>query len=143
MNTALFMRLHRFHHAPGYAISKLHVDNEFQCYVLEDEVREIETRPCQEWKIPGRTAIPSGTYEVVIDYSQRFKRFLPRLLDVPCFEGIRIHPGNTQADTEGCLLVGEWTGGDSIHDSRAQFTKLFARLMDAKQGGKKIYLEIT
>lgn len=143
MSTVLYMKLKRAHHGPGYCVGRLHVDGEWQCYTLEDEVREIETRPCQEWKIPGRTAIPRGTYQLVVNYSNRFKRAMPLLLEVPCYEGIRIHPGNHSGNTEGCILVGqEWDGGDFISHSQAAYDALMSKIQQARLDGKHIYLEI-
>ena len=75
------------------------------CWTLEDVVREVPGEPVEAWKIPGETAIPRGTYAVRVTRSSRFKADLPILLNVPGFEGIRIHGGNTAADTEGCILV--------------------------------------
>ena len=77
----------------------MYLDGRFGVLHLEDVVRQGE-------KVPGQTAIPEGIYTVQITFSNRFKRDLPLLLNVPNFEGIRIHPGNTDADTEGCILVG-------------------------------------
>jgi hypothetical protein len=74
------------------------VDGKFFGYSLEDAVR---TGP----KIPGETAIASGIYKTVVTYSPRFKRDMPLLLDVPSFEGVRYHGGNTSKDTEGCILI--------------------------------------
>lgn len=75
------------------------------CWTLEDVVREIPGQPVTAWKIKGRTAIPRGTYPMCVTRSNRFGVDLPLLLDVPGFDGIRIHGGNTAADTEGCILV--------------------------------------
>ena len=75
------------------------------CWTLEDVVREIPGQPVTAWKIKRETAIPRGTYTIRVTYSNRFGVDLPLLLDVPGFEGIRIHGGNTKADTEGCILV--------------------------------------
>lgn len=108
-------------------IGELYVDGVFQCVVLEDCYR-----PPPEPKVYGETCIPCGTYEVRITHSPRFGRDLPLLIGVPGFEGVRIHPGNTAADTEGCLLPGLLRGADQVFDSRLAFNALFAKLMRAQ-----------
>lgn len=75
------------------------------CWTLEDVVREIPGQPVTAWKVKRETAIPRGTYTMCVTRSNRFGVDLPLLLDVPGFEGVRIHGGNTAADTEGCILV--------------------------------------
>jgi hypothetical protein len=94
------LRLTRKEFTDRSTIGELHVNGVFECFTLEDTVRPV--------KIKGETAIPEGRYEVVVNFSERFQRPLPLLLNVPNFEGVRIHPGNTDKDTEGCILVG-WT----------------------------------
>lgn len=93
-----------------YTLGKLSVDGRHIGYTLEDPMREIVTERGYTWmrrlKLAGRTAIPAGRYEVIVSFSQRFRRMLPLLLRVPDFEGIRIHGGNTVDDTEGCPLLG-------------------------------------
>lgn len=91
----------------------------FSWETLEDTVREIEGEPVESWKINGETAIPRGRYKVVWNWSNHFQRFLPQLLDVPGFDGIRIHSGNFSKDTEGCILLGNTRGDDCVLDSRA------------------------
>lgn len=98
--------LERLQIDPDVTIGALSIDGDFECWVLEDPVREIVGQPVANWKVKGKTAIPYGTYAVQITQSQRFGRLLPLLIAVPGFVGIRIHAGNTVADTEGCLLVG-------------------------------------
>jgi hypothetical protein len=117
-------------------IGDLYVDGQRECFTLEDAVREGP-------KIPGQTAIPYGSYRIVIDYSFRFKRLLPLLVDVPGFTGIRIHPGNTDADTSGCILPGQTEHADSIGDSRAAFNPLFAKLQGALGRDEPVWIEIT
>lgn len=122
-------------------IGKLVVDDTFFCYTLEDKDRYLETHP--EAKVYGETAIPRGKYQVVIDFSNRFKRELPRLLLVPGFEGIRIHPGNTDKDTHGCILVGTSIVNDNfIGNSRAAFDRLFDVMDDAYNQGEEIWIEV-
>ena len=115
--------LKRFEYAKTYTVGKLYINGTFYCYTLEDTVR-----PKGE-KIDGQTAIPTGTYPVIIDVSNRFKRRLPHVLNVPGFEGIRIHTGNSSADTQGCILLGStWGGKDFIANSKAAFDPLFAKM---------------
>lgn len=101
-------------------IGKLYIDGEFFCYTLEDVVRDK--------KIFGETAIPYGTYSIILDVSYRFKKVTPRLLDVPEFTGVRIHAGNTAEDTHGCILVGLEKRKDFIGKSQIVFNLLMVRL---------------
>jgi len=78
----------------------------------------------------GQTAIPVGTYQIIITPSKRFGRLLPLLVSVPDFDGIRIHPGNKAEDTEGCILVGKTRSSDFIGRSREAFDELFIRMVD-------------
>ena len=126
------LKLKRFEYSSTYTIGRLYCDNDYLCYVLEDRVREVEGRPVTEWKVQNETAIPKGTYRVVIDYSNHFGKELPHILDVPGFTGVRIHSGNSSKDTEGCLLVGTgWAGTDWISGSKAAFDNLFSKLKSA------------
>lgn len=115
-------------------IGKLYVDGQFECFTLEDVPRSE--------KIAGETCIPVGVYTVKITYSPRFKRDLPLLLNVPGFEGVRIHTGNSAKDTEGCILVGQLAGADVIWQSQLAFNSLFAKLKAAQAKGDEIKLEV-
>lgn len=117
-------------------IGELSIDGAFECLVLEDRYR-----PPPEPKVYGATAIPCGRYEVVITPSPRFKRDLPLLLAVPNYQGVRIHPGNTAADTEGCLLPGRVRHGESVQESRHAFDALFRKLKAA--AARPIFLTIA
>lgn len=119
------LRLIREVFTDKYTHGRLYVDNKLQCFTLEDKDRYLEEGG---EKVYANTAIPVGTYQVIVNMSARFKRELPLLCDVPQFEGIRIHPGNTAADTAGCVLVGNVRGVDRVTDSRAAFNKLFEQL---------------
>lgn len=98
------------------------IDGEWFCFSLEDMVREPGV------KVPGQTAIPEGRYRVVIDQSDRFRRAMPHILDVPGFDGIRIHNGNTEADTRGCPLLGFTKDRNSVGKSIPAFNQFFDRL---------------
>ena len=115
----------RIHRSGKSTIGELSIDGKFECYTLEDVERDV--------KIAGITAIPKGTYKVDITMSNRFKRLLPILINVPNFEGVRIHSGNKAQDTEGCILVGAERAIDFIGKSRIAFDKLFAKMEVAKK----------
>jgi len=117
----------------GYTIGILTMPD-FTCNTLEDEVREV--------KVMGETAIPAGTYEVVVNRSMRFKKDLPLLVDVPNFAGVRIHSGNTSRDTQGCILVGTHLSGNFISNSRKAFDVVFYKIKSAIADGEKVTIEI-
>lgn len=127
---------------PRCTLGKLYVDGVLECETLEDAERERAGEPVDRWKIPGETAIPRGTYRVVIDMSARFRRLLPLLVAVPGYAGVRIHPGNTHADTEGCILVGRARTATSVLQSRLAFDGLFAKMQAAAARGERINLEV-
>ena len=110
--------LRRKFKGPKYTIGDLSIDGVFFCNVIEDVVRPVGV------KVYGETAIPFGTYQVVMRYSPKFKKVLPLLLDVPMFDGIRIHSGNTQSDSLGCLIVGENKVKGRVINSRKTMDKL-------------------
>jgi len=94
-------------------------------------------------KVYGVTAIPSGTYDVEITYSPKYKREMPLLKDVKGFTGIRIHSGNRAEDSEGCILVGQTKSEDFIGQSRLAYKALFKKLQAAKEAGKAINITIS
>ncbi|WP_428055424.1 DUF5675 family protein [Candidatus Avelusimicrobium alvi] len=126
----------RIYKGAEYTVGRLSIDGKYFCDTLEDAVRAPGV------KVRGKTAVPEGRYRVVLTESPRFKRILPLLVDVPNFEGVRIHPGNTAKDTEGCLLVGFNQVKGKVVSSRATFQKLFEKLWAADQAGEEIWTEI-
>lgn len=129
--------------AQGCTLGSLSVDGQFECFTLEDVVREVPEEAVETWKIPGETAIPSGTYEVIVNLSTRFGRLLPLLLNVPGFQGVRIHSGNAAADTEGCILVGGRRTDSEVLDSRLAFRSLFARIQTAITRNEPVHIRIS
>ena len=126
----------------GATIGGLSVDGKWLCWTCEDAVREVPGQPVGEWKVAGKTAIPAGTYGVLVTMSGRFGRLLPLLVDVPGFTGIRIHPGNTAADTEGCILPGLTRAGQSVGLSRRAFDQVFSAIQGALSKRQKVTLQI-
>jgi len=129
-----------------YTIGKLYIDGVYFCDTIEDADRGMRQEDAyatnKRKKVKGETAIPTGRYQVTLGVqSERFKKkaqyafcngFLPRLLNVPCFDGILIHIGNTERDTEGCILVGENKIVGKVINSTQTFLRLYARLQEAK-----------
>lgn len=141
-----------------YTIGELYVQEEDKltqtykvCDTIEDAFRLLpKTCPdtpkgksceCKE-KVYGKTCIPNGTYTVVLSYSNRFKRVLPELLNVPHFLGIRMHAGNSSADSSGCILLGTKSKGDWVAASRVAFNKVYVLLQGAVTNKEEITITI-
>jgi len=132
------LRLKRIAKQKGYTIGQLYVGSKYFCDTLEPQWRDYLHG---EKKINGRSAIPEGHYPVVITKSEILDIWLPLLLGVPRFTAIRIHAGNTQGDTRGCILVGENRVKGQVVNSRIWMHRLMERLTD-RQAGEPIYLTI-
>lgn len=142
------LKLKRIALRDTYTIGKLYVDNHIFCDTLEDKVRDIT----KEGKVYGKTAIPYGRYEITMKvqspkYSQRSnyawcKGYLPRLLNVPHFDGILIHSGNDATHSDGCVLVGENKVKGQVINSMATLKRLVSILKYASDSGEKIWITI-
>lgn len=121
-----------------YTVGRLYVDGKLFCNTLEDRVRDMD----REEKVYGETAIPAGRYRVIFNWSPKFGRNLPRLLDVPYFEGILIHPGNTAADSAGCILVGKNTSVGRLSESRNTSDRLNVLIEEAQRKGETIWITV-
>lgn len=122
-----------------------YIGQAWECFTLEDVERDDPNpdTPANEAKVPGRTAIPRGRYEIELVWSPKFGRIMPRLLNVPGFEGILVHWGNTDRDTDGCILVGRERSAEFIGNSRSAFDSLYAKLSAAKARGDRLFLTVT
>ena len=114
-------------------IGRLSINGQPLCYTLEDVPRAT--------KVYGKTSIPYGMYEIIINYSNRFKQQMPLLLNVPQFNGIRTHWGNTAEDTSGCILVGKTIAKDFIGESKIAYSEIFP-IIDAALKIEKVWIEI-
>ena len=122
-----------------YTIGKLYLDDNYFCDTLEDTVRDLNKNgkfDNGEKKVYGKTAIPYGTYEIKWTYSPRFKKYTPQLMNVPSFDGIRVHAGSTPADTAGCILLGENKKVGMVLNSRATINKFYPLIKEACSKGK-------
>lgn len=128
---------------PKTTLGELFIDGVHFCWTLEDMDRDKnkdgDLSDTGEAKVYGETAIPSGTYKVILTFSNHFKRLLPLLVNVVGYEGVRIHRGNTAKDTLGCVLVGFSKGIDQISQSAVAEEALMVKLATAKD----IELEIV
>ena len=144
------LELKRIFKGENYTIGRLFIDGEYFCDTLEDPVRKLDSA---DDKIYSKTAIPAGKYKVSMSivspkYSIR-KSYnwcggrLPRLLDVPFFEGILIHSGNTPDHTAGCILVGENKVKGQVINSMNTLKNLWVKLNVADEVGEEIWIDIS
>lgn len=135
--------LKRIAFKPTYTIGRLYIDGVYECDVIEDCDRGLDDSMSEseiiKKKIYGQTAIPSGTYDVVITYSPKYKKMMPLILGVKGYSGIRIHSGNTAKDTLGCLIVGKNKEVGKVLESRTTYNALFKKLSSTNE---KIKIQI-
>lgn len=128
-------------------IGRLYANGVFLSYILEDKDRGLDSKmplaEIQKIKIPHSTCVPYGTYRIHITFSNRFQKPLPLVEQVPGFEGIRIHPGNTDVDTEGCLLPGNIRKINQVLESRLAFTKVFNIIKESLDNKDDVTLIIS
>lgn len=153
------LRLERTYKGPQYTIGHLYINNEFFCDTIEDVDRGItQDMPFTNtknntgyWtdkdgnkiqKVYGETAIPTGVYEITLTYSSKFKKILPILLKVNGFDGVRIHSGNTQKDSLGCIIVGENKAKGQVLNSRNTMNRLMPLLEKAIENKETIKISI-
>ena len=124
----MLIEVKRLYKKADYTIGKMYIDGEYFCDTLEDTdrglKRDMSLSELKELKEYGRTAIPTGEYVLTAEYSNRFKKVLPLIHNVPAFDGVRIHSGNTHEDTEGCILVGKNRAKGKVLDSRKTMSEL-------------------
>ena len=132
----MYIRVMREPSINDTTLGSLFIDDHWQCHTLEDVIR-----PTGE-KVHSKTAIPPGRYRLILSMSNRFKKIMPEVLNVPMFTGIRIHSGNTAKDTAGCLLVGQTRSVETrtIGRSRVAYKALMLKLTAALKGGDSIYI---
>ena len=127
----------------GFTEGKMYIDGVFECYTVEDADRGLESGGK---KVQDKTAIPRGTYKVIMSMSNRFKKLLPEVLNVPGFTGIRIHSGNSSKDTEGCIIVGSINNrmdDDWVGASKVAMSRLLPKIIDALAVKQVVTLEIV
>lgn len=128
-------------------IGRLSIDGTFECYICEDVNRHLTSdmslSEISKIKIKKSTCIPYGTYRIHITFSNRFQKMMPLLEGVPGFEGIRIHPGNTAEDTEGCLLTGTSRALNYVSGSRNAFKKLYTKIEKALANNENVTIIVT
>lgn len=139
----IYLKLTRKYKGPNYTIGSLYINNKYFCDTLEDVDRGLDYKmtlsEIKSKKIQDQTAIPTGVFKVSLhEISLRFKNRpwaikydgkIPRLIDVPGFDGVLIHPGNTSSDTSGCILVGQNKIKGKVVNSVSTFDKLMNELL--------------
>ena len=135
------MILKRMAKKQGYTIGNLYLDKNAPkfCDTLEPTRRDLIPGAKKIW---GETAIPEGRYAVVISYSPKMNKWLPILLGVPNFKGVRIHAGNTAKDTQGCILLGVNRKRGMVLDSRNHVAKLIKEIVKAKARDEGVWITV-
>lgn len=140
------IKLKRIARKPSYTIGKLYVNNAYFCDTLEDRDRglkqDMSLAEVQKIKVKDETAIPIGTYRILWTYSPRFKKMMPLIDNVPGFSGIRIHSGNTDKDTSGCVILGENKVIGKVINSKVAINKFYPLVKKACTAGENVSITI-
>ena len=139
------LTLKRLNLTPNYTEGELYVNGVYFCKTLEDTNRDLNKNgqfDNNEKKVYGETCIPYGKYKVILSYSPKFKRELTEILEVPDFQGIRIHRGNKISDTLGCILCGEKVKNGYLSNSTPYEIKLVELFKQAKSRNEESFIEI-
>jgi len=140
------LELNRVYFSPTYTIGKFFIDGKLWCDTIEDVNRDLnkdgDLNDIGEGKVQDKTCIPFGRYKVIVNMSGRFKRMLPRLLNVPHFDGILIHNGKNETSSSGCIIIGENKEKGKVLNSTHWMNKLTTYLIDEQKKGNKIYITI-
>jgi len=136
----LLVKRDRFN--PKQTLGRLFINGKFECYTLEDTVREVKGAPVESWKIPHETAIPRGRYAVQITWSERFQKKMLQVMDVPGFSGVRLHAGNTEENTDGCILLGDIRFATYIGASRIAVGRVYGKVEAAFTRGEEVWLTV-
>lgn len=140
------LELKRIALKPNYTIGKLFINGTYYCDTIEDKVIDLNKNGKFDdglSKVMHQTAIPYGTFKVVVNHSPKFNRELPRLLDVPYFEGILIHNGSDQNSSSGCIIIGENKTVGKVTNSTFYMNNLTARIKDAQNKGETTTITIS
>ena len=133
-------------HSENSTTGKMYVDDVFECFTLEDKDRGLKSTmsldELKSLKVYGETAIPTGRYQVTTSFSGIFEKEMPLLVNVPDYDEVRIHPGNSDKDTLGCILVGEARTVDWVSNSRAAFARFWPKMKAAIDAGQKVFITI-
>lgn len=131
----MILQLKRKWFTSNSVMGELYADDKFICFTLEDAFHEH--------KVQNETCIPFGTYDVILDESVRFKRMMPHVMDVPDYEGVRIHWGNWAKNTEGCVLVGLNKDVDVVYNSRKAFDQVYQVIENGLAKDGKVQITIS
>ncbi len=134
------LKLKRIALRDRYTIGRLYIDGKYFCDTLEDKVRDLGKHG--EGKVNGETAIGYGIFKIIVNYSPKFNKLLPRLIGVPFFIGILIHGGLSHYHTAGCILVGKNTVVGGLTESAKISKELTKILLEAQERGEEITIEI-
>ena len=141
------LKLIRKYRKTDYTIGILYINNKYFCEILEDTDRglydSMSIEEIKKIKIKDQTCIPYGKYQILMTYSPKYKKIMPLVNNVKGFEGIRIHAGNTNQDTSGCLLPGFNKVKGQVINSRNTFNKLYSLIQKAIDNKEKVTIEIV